>query len=325
VTVTFKGDAIAGLRWKADPAARSSPGEPVSLELATGTIHGLLLRPEKADEPLPVALILGGSGPTDRDGNQPPAIMTDAYRLLAESLRKDGIASVRYDKRGAGASAAAGADESALRFDDYVADAAAWIDWLAKDEAYSSVIVVGHSEGSLVGMLACERSGKANGFISINGAGRPADELMLEQVGRQSAETRASLAPLFEEFRRGRTVADTPAHLAALVRPNVQPYLISWFRYDPQVEIAKLTIPVLILQGETDIQVSTDDAERLAKANPAAKIRVIPGMNHVLKQCAAMDPPGQAQSYTDPDVPISEALVRQVALFAWLDASPAEP
>lgn len=131
--------------------------EMLQLETATGTLHGTLLRPGDAPQPL-VALIVSGSGPTDRDGNNPMAGHNDALKLVAQALADAGIASLRYDKRGIAASAAAGADESRLRFDDYVDDAAAWAAQLARDGRFAALAIVGHSEGATIAALAVAKA-----------------------------------------------------------------------------------------------------------------------------------------------------------------------
>ena len=272
-------------------------------------IEGTLVVPE-TKAPVPVVLIIAGSGPTDRDGN---TLMftgkNNSLLMLAEALEKNGIASLRYDKRGIAKSGAAGGKESDLRFDMYVDDAARWAKELKNDKRFSKVVIAGHSEGSLIGMIAAQR-GDADKFISIAGAGFAAGDLIVKQLeGKVPADMFEQSKRAIASLKDGKTTDDTPEELAALFRPSVQPYLISWFKYDPAVEIAKLKIPVLVLQGTTDIQVSVDDAKRLSKA-PV----IIEGMNHVLKQVPA-DPIAQQKSYGDPALPISPALVKAIAGF----------
>jgi len=284
-------------------------GTPVQLKSPTGTIHGTLLEPGRKNEPVPVVLFLAGSGPTDRNGNQIPASHTDSYRLLAEALLTEGIASVRFDKRGIGASADAGLGESKLRFEHYVDDAVLWIELLSQKGEYSKIIVMGHSEGSLIGMLACLQSGgKADGFISLCGAGRPVDELLREQLKNQPRLFKDTFFPMLDQWKQGKTVEKVPPELLSLARPSVQPYMISWVKYDPQAEIKKLTIPTLIVQGTTDIQISLTDAENLSRANPKAKKIITKEMNHHLK--------AGATTINDPQSPIHAELVP--AITQWI-------
>jgi pimeloyl-ACP methyl ester carboxylesterase len=227
-------------------------------------------------------------------------------------LAANGIASVRYDKRGIGASAAPGAKEADLRFDTYVADAAAWVKQLRNDARFSSVTVVGHSEGALIGLLAAS---KADAFVSIAGPSKRASAVLREQL-------KTKLPPdLLKESERiltaleeGSTADGVPPPLAPLYRPSVQPYMISWMKYDPSRELAKLTVPILIVQGTTDVQVPVAAAHELKKANPKADVAIISGMNHVLKAVDG-DLAEQLPSYSDPKRPVVPELIDRVSAF----------
>ena len=315
--VSFDETKIYGIHLWPWTDEQSQVGTPMKLETETGTLFGSRLEPAiAASEPAPIVLIIAGSGPTDRNGNQPPSLMTNAYQMLAEELQNNGIASVRYDKRGIGASAAAGPDEINTRLENYVDDAAAWIDILASEKKYSKIIVLGHSEGVLVGMLACQKSGNANGFISLCGSGRTVDALILEQLGRQlKFQDDTAQKKMLESLKQGETVDDVPKELLGLFRPSVQPFMISWMKYDPAVEIEKLTIPTLIIQGTKDIQISVEDAEILAKAKPDASKTIIDGMNHVLKNSNTTFALFQPSSYTNPDSPLNETLTPAIVKF----------
>jgi pimeloyl-ACP methyl ester carboxylesterase len=289
-------------------------GELLMLETPTGKIGGTLLMP-KARGAVPLAVIIPGSGPTDRNGNSPlnPGA-NNGLKLLAEGLASNGIASLRYDKRGIGASSAAMVSESNLRFDNGADDAAAWVERLRKDPRFSAITIVGHSEGSLLGMLAAQRS-STDGYVSIAGAGRPADKILRDQLSKQlPPDLLASANRALDTLLAGHTVESPPPQLNALFRPSVQPYLISWLKVDPQAEIAKLTIPVLITQGTLDAQVPESEAKLLAAAQPKAKLLVVDGMNHVMKRSAA-DQASQAKSYSDPTIPIPPELITGISTF----------
>lgn len=289
---------------------------PVTLTTPTGAIEGKVLLPD-VERP-PVVLIIAGSGPTDMDGNTvtgAATIKNNSLKLLAEGLARQGIASLRYDKRGIASSAAAGKKEADLRFDDYVADARAWVDWLCKEGRFSGIYVVGHSEGSLIGMLASEGNTRVKGFVSLAGAGRPAYELIEAQVSGQPAEVRLLVKTFNDSLRAGKTVADVPVGLMALYRPSVQPYLISWYRHNPQEIVANLKQPVLIVQGDKDIQVSVEDAELLKEAQPRATLQLVENMNHVLKRCESVDAAVQQATYTNPDLPVVENLLNVIGKF----------
>jgi pimeloyl-ACP methyl ester carboxylesterase len=295
-------------------AVPASPGDSVSLETPDGTLAGTLELPARC--PCPVVLIIAGSGPTDRDGNSPllPGA-NNSLKYLAEGLAAKGIASVRYDKRGIGASnAAMHGGESDLRFDDYVNDAVGWLAKLRADPRFTTVSVVGHSEGSLIGMIAA-REAKADAFVSIAGAGRAAGKIIHEQLAsRVPPELLASADRTIAQLEKGERPDSAPPALGALFRPSVQPYLVSWFRYDPAVEIAKLTVPTLIVQGTTDIQISIADAKTLGAAQPKATLLLIDGMNHVMKSVPA-DQAAQMKSYSDPSLPVVPQLVDAIAVL----------
>jgi len=285
----------------------------IVLDTPTGKLAGSLLLPaHKA--PLPVALIIAGSGPTDRDGNSSmlPG-RNDSLRMLAGALAAHGIASVRYDKRGIGASAAAMTSESALRFETYIGDAAAWIARLQADPRFSRVVVIGHSEGALIGMVAAKEGG-ASAFVSLAGPGAPLQAILRRQLaGKLPPALAEENDRILARLERGELPGEVSPPLAALYRPSVQPYLVSQFRYLPAERIAALAVPVLIVQGTTDIQVSVEDAQALKAAVPAARLEIVEGMNHVLKLVPAG--PAQLPSYGDPALPLAPALAAALASF----------
>jgi pimeloyl-ACP methyl ester carboxylesterase len=296
-------------------AAQARAAEtPITLDTPTGQLAGTLELPAGADKPR-VALLIAGSGPTDRDGNSSmiPG-RNDSLKLLAAGLADAGIATVRYDKRGIGGSHAAGSAESALRFEMFVDDAAAWIARLKADPRFASVAVIGHSEGSLIGMLAA-RQADAAAFVSIAGIADGASTLMRKQLeGKLPPELEKESERILVSLESGVVVDPVPPALATLFRPSVQPYLISWFKYVPAQRIAELTMPVLVVQGNTDIQVDVVQANRLHGARPGAKLEIIPGMNHVFKHVRAV-PELQVASYGDPSLPVSPLLVKSIADF----------
>jgi fermentation-respiration switch protein FrsA (DUF1100 family) len=281
------------------------------LHSANGDITGTLTIPGDGTKKTPVALIIAGSGPTDRNGNN-PMMKNESLKLLAYGLAAHNIASLRFDKRGLGESRAAFTSEADLRFEDYINDARGWIDTLKKDNRFTKVFVAGHSEGSLIGMIAAFK--KADGFVSISGAGRSADKILKEQLASQPPIVKDSSYPIIDSLVMGKTVQNVPKMLFALFRPSVQPYMISWFHYDPQTEIKKLAIPVLILQGTNDLQVTVEDANLLAKSNTKAQLALIKNMNHIFRIVEG-DRKANLATYITADNPISEELVTTIATF----------
>jgi pimeloyl-ACP methyl ester carboxylesterase len=286
--------------------------EAVTLARAPGHLAGTLLVPAGSTA-VPVVLLIAGSGPTDRDGNG-PGFTPASLRQLAESLALRRIATLRFDKRGVGGSSSAMIPEAQLTFEMLAEDVAAWMRLLATDRRFSRVIVAGHSEGALLGLVAL-RDVPAAAYISLEGPARAADEVIHDQLAKQlPAPLLAQSDSILAHLKRGVTVDSTPSVLAALFRPSVQPYLISWFRHSAQREIAGLTIPCLVVQGSHDLQVAPSEAERLQRANPRCRVVRIDGMNHVLKQTPA-DMAGQMPSYRGPDAPLAPGLVEAIASF----------
>ena len=283
----------------------------IALETATGNIQGTLLLPLTPENP-PVVLIISGSGPTDRDGNN-PIMKNNSLKMLAEGLAEYGIASLRYDKRGIGESKDAGPTESQLRFENYVNDAKAWIQLLSQETRFSKIVVLGHSEGSLIGMLASQNTAVAQ-YISVAGIADPAAKALKEQLKAQPAFVTELSNPILDQLERGQQVDSVPPFLFSLFRPSVQPYMISWFKYDPKQEMAKLDIPILVIQGTTDIQVDTSNAQALADANPKTQLQLIEGMNHILK-LAPLDRTANISTYSLPYLPLIEGLVDRIAQF----------
>lgn len=313
--LVLTGGAIA---VSAMPLPARATESDLTLRTATGSIFGTLLMPAGAKR-VPVVLLIAGSGPTDRDGNSPaPAPKSDTLKLLASSLGKRGVASLRFDKRGIAASAAALTSEKDIRFDTYVDDAAGWIALLARDARFSRVVVAGHSEGSSIGMIAAQR-GKAAAFVSLEGPGQPADAIIHEQLrSALPPEILARADSILAQLKAGETYTGAvPAGLESLFRGSLQPYLISWFKYDPAVEVGKLRIPVTIVQGTADVQVTMVDAEALKRGDPSAQLVVVQGMNHVLKY--SPDVSSQAAilaGYTNPKLPVAPQAIDAVASAA---------
>ncbi|MCL1973866.1 MAG: lysophospholipase [Bacteroidetes bacterium] len=284
----------------------------IVLQTPTGGILGTILTPQ--DDAMDIiVLFISGSGPTDRNGNN-PQMQNNAIKFLAEELCEAGIPSVRYDKRGIAASAAAGSKEEDLRFTTYVDDARDWVDLITKD--YRRVVIIGHSEGAQIGVMAAVDNPKVTAVISLAGIGRRISDVLRAQLGAQSPQLLEMSEPIIQSLEEGRNVDEVSPLLFSLFRPSVQPYLISWFPTDPAVEIAKLKVPVLIVQGDTDIQVTVEDAELLAQAQPKAQKVIIAGMNHVLKECDSMDLMTQIlKTYTDPNLKIIPTLGPEVVRF----------
>ena len=286
---------------------------PIDLDTGQGVLHGSLLLPQQ-DTPPPVVLIIAGSGPTDRDGNNPAGGRVDNLKRLALLLANANIASVRYDKRGVAASQPATPDERDLSVERYVADVVAWGHKLKADPRFGPLILIGHSDGALIASLAAEQAG-ASAVISLAGSGRPMAEVVREQLAERLPPAQlARGSALLDRLEAGQTSLDVPAPLRQVFRPSVQPYLITLFRQDPAAAFARLSMPALIVQGRNDVQVDVADAQKLKDAKPDAHLVLIEGMNHMLR-ISPKDMSEQRESYQNPQLPLARELGEQIVAF----------
>lgn len=268
-------------------------------------LYGTLTLP-KATNKVPLAIIIAGSGPTDRDCNNPMG-KSDAYKMIAEGLMANGIATLRYDKRMVGKSIDIIMPEEQMNFDLGVEDAISWINKYQDDARFSDISILGHSEGSLVGILAAQKTPIAK-FVSLAGPARAADEILLSQIGKQIPFAVPNVKKIFDKIKGGEIVKDVDPTLLSILRPSVQPYMASWFQYTPTEEIKKLTIPVLVMTGTTDVQVDIQEAVLLNEAYPGSILHIIEGSNHIFKD-APEDMTENIGTYSDPSLPLSEGIL----------------
>lgn len=280
------------------------------LTVEGGEIEGTLMLPEADTDK--VVLFISGSGPTDRDGNSMMGVQTDSFKKSAESLALQGIASFRFDKRMVGKSMLRQVKEEDLVFDDFVQDVVGWVNILRTK--FKKVIIAGHSEGALIGLLATLRS-DAVALAYIAGAGRPIDELIYEQLHAQFPPLADTAQLVMDKIKMGEFPNQVHPMLIGLFRPSVMPYMQSWLQHDPQELIAQLDKACIIIQGTTDIQTTVQDAELLARAQPKAQLRVIEGMNHVLKD-APIDRAENMATYNDIKLPLNQEFIDTLIRFA---------
>ena len=271
-------------------------------------VQGTLLSPKGSAQP-PLAILIAGSGPTDRDGNQ-AQFKNNSLKYLAEGLAQRGIAVFRYDKRVIVQIKNGTAQEEKMTFEDEVKDALLVVDYFKKK--YKNITLVGHSEGALIGLLVAQKGGISK-FVSLAGAGSSSATLIEEQIAKNAPQLKEESQKIINQLRKGELVENISSYLAPVFRKSVQPYLISWFKYEPAQEIAKLSIPILIVQGTNDLQVDSKQAQLLKEAQPKAQLLLIEGMNHVLKKVKTMEE--NQQSYLNPDLPIPTELVEGIASF----------
>ncbi|MEO9076203.1 MAG: alpha/beta fold hydrolase [Gelidibacter sp.] len=271
-------------------------------------IDGSLIVPNSGSEQL--AIIIGGSGPTDRDGNQ-NFLKTNNLKKLGQLLGYNGIASFRYDKRIVKQIKMNTIDPN-IRFDDFVSDAIDVINYFKTKKEFKNIYIIGHSQGSLIGMLAAQEH--VNGFISLAGAGQSIDNVVIEQVQKTAPMFTEDTKRVFAILKSGATTTDYPPALASIFDSSVQEFMMSWMKFDPAVAINSLKIPVLIINGTKDLQVETVEAELLHKANEKSELKLIEKMNHVLYIIEG-DAQENAKSYNNHNGKISEELVKDIVDF----------
>jgi pimeloyl-ACP methyl ester carboxylesterase len=267
----------------------------------------------------PVVLIIPGSGPTDRDGNNPMGVTSASYRLLAQALADKGVSSVRIDKRGMFGSKSAVRDANAVTIADYADDTHEWVQAIRDRTGARCVWLLGHSEGGLVALSAAQRPNGICGIVLVAVPGRKLGVIMREQLKANPANApllNSALAAL-DSLEAGRTVDVAGMHTALqqLFAPQVQPFLIDLLAQDPSYLAAQTSLPLMIVQGGGDIQVAEADFQALKGARPNAQSLLIPTMSHVLK---TVDGEGRAASiatYSDPSRPVSGELVDAIAAF----------
>ncbi len=274
-------------------------------------IKGTLFLPEKTSTKTKLVILIAGSGPTNRNGNSTIGGINNSLKFLAEGLTQKDIAVFSYDKRIFAQMVNKTLDEKTLSFEDFINDAKDVITYFKSQHKYSKIIIAGHSEGSLIGMVAA--NGNADGYISIAGAGRSIDQVLSEQIAKSSPQMKEAVDKDFAILKEGKTFENKNPLLASLFRESIQPYMISWIKYDPQNEIKKLAIPILIINGTKDIQVPPTDAELLHAANPKSELKIITDMNHIFKEIKNDD--DNLKSYSDPKLPVIPELIDCISKF----------
>ncbi len=282
----------------------------IAISTNTVTINGTLLTPNSTEK-IPLVILIPGSGPTDRDGNN-VSMKNNSLKFLAEQLAKKNIAVYRYDKSVLSFTKEDKEKIDSLTFETFINEAQSVISYFKDTNDYSKITVAGHSQGSLVGMIAARNN--ADAFISLEGAGRTIDEILVEQIGLQAPFLKEETQRVLNELKNGKMVEEFNPMLNSLFNKSVQPFLISWIKYNPQAEIKKLTVPVLIINGSKDIQVNISDAKLLNQANENSQLEIIEGMNHIFKEIKG-ELNENMLSYTNPDLPVMKALSEIISTF----------
>ena len=281
-----------------------------------GPLEGTLIDAGKA---APVVVIIPGSGPTDRNGNNSMGFTPQSYKLLAEGLAAKGVSTIRVDKRGMFGSKGAIADANKVTIADYARDAHEWAKVATVKTGAPCAWLLGHSEGGLVALAAGQDKSDLCGIVAVSAMGRKFGTVLREQLRANPANAPilADAEKAIDELEAGRDVpaATMPPVLMSLFNPAVQPYLKDMMAKDSAALAASLDLPLLIVSGDLDIQTPVADATALADAQPKAKLVIVKGVNHVLKSPDGADRASNLATYTDAARPVSPAIVDAIAEF----------
>ncbi|OIQ37560.1 MAG: hypothetical protein BM555_00450 [Crocinitomix sp. MedPE-SWsnd] len=297
-------------------ASFSQKEEEVELTNGICTLKGTLSSPEGGFESTDLVILIAGSGPTDRNGNN-SQMTNNSLKMLSDVLVNTyGNCVLRYDKRGIEESKIENFKQEDLSFDDFISDASAWVDKYADNGLYNNIILAGHSQGSLVAISAANQNKNVDAVISLAGPGQPIHSILKKQLAATlTIEMQGLVNAKLDTLASGQMLKETPKMLHSLMHPTIQPFLISWMKYDPAREIAKLKIPVLLVNGTTDIQVAVSEMDLLQASKPDAVKVKIKNMNHVLKTIKTKDMGLQLELYGKPDVPLAKKLPKVISKF----------
>src|SRR6266436_5102827 len=286
---------------------------PYTIRSGALELGGTLTLPRGGTGRVPVVVIIAGSGPTDRNGNSMMGFRPISYAQLAWQLAGRGIATLRYDKRAMPGTKGT-FDLTKMTLDDFAADARAAAESLARDSRFSKVVLLGHSEGASLAVIAARQGAPVAGVISVSGLGRPLGVVMREQLARQfDSATLVRYDTAMAQYLRGEQPKDVPPQLGPLFVPINLSFMKSLSSFDPPAAIRAVRQPVLIVQGGRDLQVTVADAEQLHTAKPDAQLVVVPLANHVLKQVGDTTIVGQMAAYQNPSVPIMPDVANAIA------------
>ncbi|MBD3636202.1 MAG: alpha/beta hydrolase [Crocinitomicaceae bacterium] len=297
--------------------ALSYQQEEVSLKAKGCTLKGTLVTQDDVSQSTPLVILIAGSGPTDRNGNN-PQMSNNSLKYLSDMFVENGYACLRYDKRAIGESEVTEFSHVNISFDSFIEDAIAWVNQYAADIRFHQIILAGHSQGSLVALCAANQNENVGAVISLAGAGEPIHEVLKWQLAQTlSPEIQGVVDAKLDTLAAGDTLQQVPDYMMSLFHPSIQPFLISWMKYDPAEQAKKLNVPLLIVNGNRDAQVSVEQAKMLKEANPDAELKIIRNMNHVLKFTKLKSGLEQLEVYGDPDLPLHKKLPK--VILKWLE------
>ncbi|MCT4699621.1 alpha/beta hydrolase family protein [Tenacibaculum haliotis] len=260
-------------------------------------------------EKTPLLIWIHGSGNVDRNGNQRPYVKANYIKQFRDSVNQHNIAFFSYDKRTANQKNMPILKKGIL-FDSFISDAQKVISHFKNNKRFSEIILIGHSQGSLVAMLASKNSNK---YISLSGPSSSIDQKIVEQMRAKNPLIVNTLQEHFKELKETGEIKNVDPTLVTMFTPQNTPFFKSWMKHNPSEEIKKLKIPVLIINGTKDLQVTIEDAKTLHKFSLKSELVIIENMNHVLKHIDKDD--DNMKSYFSADFPLSDKLIKTVVSF----------
>ena len=261
------------------------------------------------NENTPLIIWVHGSGNVDRNGNQAGVNINANYiKQFRDAVNKENISFFSFDKRTSSPKNMKFLKDT--NFNDFVSDVSIVVNHFKDDKRFSEIILVGHSQGSLIAMLAIKNTTK---YISLAGPSESVDKTIVKQITKQNEPLGKITEAHFKELKETGAIKTVNPFLFSVFAKQNLAFMSSWLQYNPSEEIKKLTIPILIINGSKDLQVKVDDAQGLHAANPKSRLVIIDNMNHVLKQIDKDE--DNLKSYYSADYPLSKKLIETVVSF----------
>lgn len=284
----------------------------VKFKVEGGYIYGNLLEPRENPKDA-IVIITAGSGPTDRDGNSPFLEgRNDSLKYLAYQLKDKGIASFRYDQRSSGKSYKSLTDPN-IKFDHLVEDLVECIKYIKEKKEYKTIYLIGHSQGAFISVLAAQHQ-KVDGVVTIAGAARPIDEILVEQFERQDVGLANVLKEELKKVKEGKESTAENKEIKMLLSGQNGEFVRSWMKYDPAAEIKKLDTPLYFIYGTSDLQVKAVEINYFGDIIKNDNFKILKDMNHVLK-VSPEDEKENLKRYSFPNYPLHPDLVDSIEGF----------
>ncbi|WP_103867219.1 alpha/beta hydrolase [Aquimarina sp. I32.4] len=257
-----------------------SLGQDIYRKVEEGKLYGRIDLSEKHQKNKTLIVFIPGSGPIDSNGNS-MYLKTNNFKLLSNKLLDIGYSTFRFDKRGIANSRLKEFDEKKITIDILVKDIIDWIYYIRKNYQFKKVYLLGHSEGSLIAGLVSKKI-KVSGVISIAGSGRRSNYILKDQFSQLHDTISSKAIAIIDSLSANKEVKNIPFFLHSVFRPSVQPYLLSWFKYNPAEIYDSIKASSIIIHGDSDLQISSKESIVLSK-NKIKRV-IIPKMNHLMKE-----------------------------------------